>query len=277
MVTGFFGVSSLGSVVRGLGCCRGGFFRVRSVFALPGRCGVVAGCRWISRCSKIALANSMRVRHRRRSRSSTCIRARNDSINALSEQSPTDPIEGTRPDWRARSPNAQEMKGVPWSEWITVSGSGWRLPIAIPRAEVTSTGVADWLMDQPTTRRLKGVEDHCAVDLAFSGWMLGRIRHPQLVRFVADEAAVYQVRWGIQGSDPTPSGASALLRPCRPVLRMSIPRRVVPDPDSIRQRQLRVHPRCFIRRRDCWWIWWMRSASHTWRIARAEGGRFLHS
>ena len=161
-----------------------------------------------------------------------------------------------------------------WSEWITVSGSGWRLPIAIPRAEVTSTGVADWLMDQPTTRRLKGVEDHCAVDLAFSGWMLGRIRHPQLVRFVADEAAVYQVRWGIQGSDPTPSGASALLRPCRPVLRMSIPRRVVPDPDSIRQRQLRVHPRCFIRRRDCWWIWWMRSASHTWRIARAEAGGF---
>ncbi len=70
----------------------------------------------ISRYSKIALANSMRVRHRRRLRSSTCIRAQNDSINALSKQSPTDPIEGTRPDWRARSVNAQDVKGVPWSE-----------------------------------------------------------------------------------------------------------------------------------------------------------------
>ena len=44
----------------------------------------------ISTYSKIALANSMRVRHRLRSRSSTCIRAQNDSINALSKQSPTD-------------------------------------------------------------------------------------------------------------------------------------------------------------------------------------------
>jgi len=34
------------------------------------------------------------------------------------------PMEGTRPDWWARSVNAQEVKGVPWSEWITVSGSG---------------------------------------------------------------------------------------------------------------------------------------------------------
>ena len=57
----------------------------------------------------MALANSIRVCHRCRSRSSTCIRAQNDSINALSKQSPTDPIEGTSPDWRARSVNAQEV------------------------------------------------------------------------------------------------------------------------------------------------------------------------
>ena len=57
-------------------------------------------------------------------------------------------MEGTRPDWRARSVNAQEVKGVPWSEWITVSGSGWRLPIAIPRAEVTRPAVAERSMDQ---------------------------------------------------------------------------------------------------------------------------------
>ncbi|MDE0289341.1 MAG: hypothetical protein OXM88_12340 [bacterium] len=40
---------------------------------------------------------------------------------------------------------------MPWSEWMTVSGSGWRLLIAIPRAEVTSAEVADRSMDQPTT------------------------------------------------------------------------------------------------------------------------------
>ena len=62
---------------------------------------------------------------------------------------------------------------MPWSEWITVGVSGWRLRMAIPRAEVTRPEVAERSMDQPTTRRLKGVEDDCAVDLAFSGWMLG--------------------------------------------------------------------------------------------------------
>ena len=52
-------------------------------------------------------------------------------------------------------------------------------------------------MDQPTTRRLKGVEDDCAVDLGFSGWMLGHIGHPQAIGFVAGEVAIDQVRWGI--------------------------------------------------------------------------------
>ena len=73
----------------------------------------------------------------------------------LSKQSPTDPIEG----WEAgllcpvcERPGGE--RGVPWSEWITVSESGWRLPMAMPRAEVTRPAVADWSMDQPTTRRL---------------------------------------------------------------------------------------------------------------------------
>ena len=43
MVTGFGGVSSLGSVERRLGC-RSGFCGIRSGFASPGRCGVVVGC-----------------------------------------------------------------------------------------------------------------------------------------------------------------------------------------------------------------------------------------
>ena len=63
----------------------------------------------ISRYSKMALASSILVRHRCRFHNSTCIRAQNDSTTALSKQSPTDPIEGTRPDLRARWVNAHEV------------------------------------------------------------------------------------------------------------------------------------------------------------------------
>jgi len=61
----------------------------------------------------MALASSMRERHRCRLRGSTCIRTQNDSIMALSKQSPIDPIEGTSPDCRARWVNAQEVNWVP--------------------------------------------------------------------------------------------------------------------------------------------------------------------
>ena len=104
--------------------------------------------------SKIALASSIRVLQRLRSNSSTCMRAQNDSMVALSKQSPTVPMDGTSPDSRARWVNAQEANWVPWSECITVPGSGWRFPIAIPNAEVTSPEVAELSIDQPTTRRL---------------------------------------------------------------------------------------------------------------------------
>ena len=79
------------------------------------------------------------------------MRAQNDSITALSKQSPTDPMDGTRPGWRARSPNAQDVNWVPWSECMTVPESGWRLRIAMPSAEVTSAEVAEWSIDQPTS------------------------------------------------------------------------------------------------------------------------------
>ncbi len=68
----------------------------------------------ISRSSKIAFASSTRVRHRFRSSNSTCTRLRNDSMTALSKQSPTEPIEGRRPEWRARLVNAHEVNCV-WS------------------------------------------------------------------------------------------------------------------------------------------------------------------
>ena len=63
----------------------------------------------ISRYSKIALASSIRVCQRLRSNSSTCIRDQNDSIIALSKQSPTEPIEGSSPESIARGVNAQEV------------------------------------------------------------------------------------------------------------------------------------------------------------------------
>jgi hypothetical protein len=52
----------------------------------------------ISKYSKTALARSKRVRQRRRSSSSTCIRDQNDSIMAVAKQAPTLPMEGTSPD-----------------------------------------------------------------------------------------------------------------------------------------------------------------------------------
>lgn len=95
----------------------------------------------------------MRVCHRRRLGVRPAFEAKSASINALSKQSPTDPIKATNRDWRARSVNAQEVKGVPWSECMTVPESGWRFWIAMASAEVTTPEVADWSMDQPTTRR----------------------------------------------------------------------------------------------------------------------------
>src|SRR3954447_23828514 len=65
--------------------------------------------------SKIALASSTRVFQRRVSSSSTCIRDQNASIIALSQQSPTDPIEGSSPDFRARSVNVQAVNWLPWT------------------------------------------------------------------------------------------------------------------------------------------------------------------
>ena len=75
----------------------------------------------ISRYSKIALASSMRVRQRFRSSSSTCIRDQNDSTIALSKQSPTEPIDGNRPESTARWVNAQEVN---WPDSIGGRNTG---------------------------------------------------------------------------------------------------------------------------------------------------------
>ena len=161
----------------------------------------------ISRYSKIALASSMRVRQRRRSSSSTCMRAQNDSIKALSKQSPTVPMDGTSPESWARWVNAQEANWVPWSECITVPGWGWRFPIAIPNAEVTSPGGC-CVVDRPAHHSAtEHIQHDSTVNLAFPGGMFRDVGHPKLVRFDTDQVAVNQVRWGVHGAG-APSGTS---------------------------------------------------------------------
>lgn len=62
----------------------------------------------ISRYSKVAFASSIRGFRCCRFSSSVCILPRKDSMAALSWQSPIDPLDGTGPDFRARSVKAHE-------------------------------------------------------------------------------------------------------------------------------------------------------------------------
>ena len=95
----------------------------------------------ISRYSKFAFASSTRVRHRRRSSSSSCILAQNDSTTAISKQSPIDPMDGMRPESSARRVNVHDVNCVPWSEWMSAPGEGCRLSMAVPKAFVSSEDV----------------------------------------------------------------------------------------------------------------------------------------
>ncbi len=78
----------------------------------------------------------------------------NDSITALqSQQSPTDPIDGTSPESTARRVNAQEVSSVPWSERTVVASRGSRWSMAISSAVVTNDALAAESIDQATTPR----------------------------------------------------------------------------------------------------------------------------
>ena len=96
---------------------------------------------------------------------------------------------------------------MPWSECLTVPGSGWRFSIAIPNAEVTSPEVAELSIDQPTTRRLNTSSTTAQYTLRLPGGMLCDVGDPQLVGFETGEVSVDQVHWGVCGAGP-PSGAS---------------------------------------------------------------------
>src|ERR1700730_14856200 len=68
----------------------------------------------------MALESSTTVFQLWRFRSSICMDPQNDSMGALSQQSPTVPIEPMSPRRRTFSVKAQDVNWGPWSEWITV-------------------------------------------------------------------------------------------------------------------------------------------------------------
>src|SRR5277367_2808115 len=86
----------------------------------------------------MAAASSRVVAHLRVLRSSTCIRAQNDSIAALSKQSPTVPKEASSPQRRTFSPKLQDVNCVPWSACTIVEPQRFLLATAMLTALLTS-------------------------------------------------------------------------------------------------------------------------------------------
>lgn len=65
----------------------------------------------------------------------------NDSIIALSQKSPIEPIDGTSPERLTRFVKAQKVNCAPWAEWIISPHWGSRLAMAMLSASVTSAAV----------------------------------------------------------------------------------------------------------------------------------------
>src|SRR2546427_10238505 len=108
----------------------------------------------------------MRVRHRFRSSNSTCTRLQNDSMTALSKQSPTEPIEGSRPESRARLVTAHEVNCVPW---VAVNNGAWVRPALVDchTKRVGHECSSRSAVDRPPDHAPRpGVEDDGAVDLS---------------------------------------------------------------------------------------------------------------
>jgi hypothetical protein len=82
--------------------------------------------------------HSMVEAHRRVLSSSTWSRPQNDSMAALSKQSPTVPNEPSRPHRRTFSPKLQEVNWVPWSACRTVGPLRVLLSTAMLTALLTS-------------------------------------------------------------------------------------------------------------------------------------------
>jgi len=158
------------------------------------------------------------------------LRRRNDSATALSSASPTVPIEPSRPAWRRRCPNAQDVYCLgAVVGMIHDTGGGSASPQRGLQgvddefgAQVVGDGVAH---DQPRPR----IDHHRDIDPALPGGMLGDVGHPQLVRTIRIELR------STRSSDDTAAGA----RRVQPWRR----RRVIPTTPAARMsRSTRLRP-----------------------------------
>ena len=94
-----------------------------------------------------------------------------------------------------------------------------RCSIAIPSALQVKAAVGLWLIDQPTTRRRTRQHDG-AVDLALTGWVLGDVGQPELVR--AARRNCRSTRSSAVARPGTPRHLREPLRPAIPARCISI-------------------------------------------------------
>lgn len=100
-----------------------------------------------------------------------------DSILEYSHQWPVAWNADIRPASRISLANARDVNWAPGSAWRISPTPG--CPAWIAMSSTLTTRSVSWLdsMNQPTISREK-VHHRAAVDLPFSGWMLGNVRHP---------------------------------------------------------------------------------------------------
>src|SRR6266581_5401124 len=129
----------------------------------------------------MAFASSTRVRHRFRSSSSTWTRLQNDSMTALSKQSPTEPVEVSRPESRARLCA------------LVAVNDGAAVGSALVDCHTECAGherSGRSAVDRPPDHASRpGVEDDGAVDLSFSSRVLCHVGDPELIGLVAVKLA----------------------------------------------------------------------------------------
>ena len=137
---------------------------------------------------------------------------------ALSKQSPTEPIDGTTPHRRQRSPKAKEVYWQPWPEWWMIE-SGRRCCTVISRASSTSSVHRCPTIDQPTIRRLNTSRTIAQVQESRQGRHVSDVSHPQPVWSIGMEFAFDPVRrragfgvaaCGARPFAPTHSGQACL-------------------------------------------------------------------
>src|SRR5918994_219670 len=172
----------------------------------------------------MALRAAARVGHGRRSTSSPLRVAKKLSATALSNESPTEPIEAKSPASRSRRPKAEEAYCPPWSLWCTSPGAGRRARRARPQGHLQ--GGADELRAQvgghrpPDDAAAAGVQHDSEVQPALAGRDVGEVRYPQAVQRGRSELPPHQIRRRrgppVRDGRPRPPAAPAPRKPGGP-------------------------------------------------------------